>query len=279
MSGLSLGPCILLVILNCWAMFSYMDAESAPLWLVPTVLSPVLRNCTTPGSLSLPSDSPPPNERWLFSICIFFFSSGPPPLIYSSLHCRIAIVLPAILSSFGHILVCQYNVSNVVLRKKQQCSHSCLSQRTMGWWLSWNAHGISTTLSYMDTMSLAARPPLLAQLKHIVKILRYFSQDLVPGYYSYPVFMQWILKTRLQNFTFIPVTFYILLSSPRFSLLGYLISCSTFITLAHNFATSANLIIFDKHVSPTPFKLLMKILDGTFGSLCNNALGMSYWPT
>lgn len=80
----------------------------------------------------------------------------------------------------------------------------------------------------------------LARLKHAVKILRCSSHELVPSYYSHPVFMQ-IFKTQLQNFTCILLTFYLVFRQQD-SLLGYLVSCSVFITLAYNFAISANLI-------------------------------------
>lgn len=65
-------------------------------------------------------------------------------------------------------------------------------------------HGIPTSPAWTDTGSLAAWQPLLAPWKHTAKILRCFSHEPVPGYYSYPVLMQWILKTQLQNFHFYP---------------------------------------------------------------------------
>lgn len=154
-----------------------------------------------------------------------------------------------------------------------------LSEQYRGPWDSdWlePKHGIPTSPAWMDTVSLAAWPPLLAHWKHTVKILRCFSHELVPGCYSYPVLVQWILKPNCKTCTFILVTFHILLSRQQDRLLGYLVSCSVFIPWAYNFAISVNLIIFGKHISPTLSKLLMKILDGTFVSLCNNAPGMTY---
>lgn len=134
------------------------------------------------------------------------------------------------------------------------------------WTGTWHSH-YSSLNGHRCSSSLAT---LLAHLKHAVKILRCFSHKVVPSFYSHPVFMQWVFKTQLQNFTFILSTFH-LVSRQQDSLLGYLVSYSVFITLAYN----CNICRSDKHVLPTPSNLLMKIMGGTFGSLCRNALGSS----
>lgn len=154
-----------------------------------------------------------------------------------------------------------------------------LVQRTVEQQLPWTwvcpPHSLPPTPAYSSLNGhhlLDSPSTQLVHLKHTMKILKCFftwagAKLLLPPN-IYANFKNAIAKLDL----------YLLLSHlvsrQQDSLLRYLVSCSVFITLAYNFAISTNLISLFLQLH---LKLLMKILDGTFGSLCKNALGTASW--
>ena len=131
-------------------------------------------------------------------------------------------------------------------------SIQCLKYDTQKWErCSWKPSGHiddNRTTAALELGMARPTPSLAAQPHHWLtwsmqsKSPRCFSHKLAPSYCSHPVFMQWILKTQLQNFIFNPLTCHLLVASQQDRLLKYLISCFVLITLTYNFIISANLI-------------------------------------
>lgn len=108
------------------------------------------------------------------------------------------------------------------------------------------------------------------------KILRCFSQELVPGSYSYSALMQWILKTQLQNFYFYPGT----ISHSSFQPTGWAVRISCLVFCLYPRSLQLCRICKFDNIWEACFPTSIPTVDENIGlhiwlSLCNNAPRMT----